>query len=171
MCIMRLFAWLKAKKPTVMTEPHASLYRRSGSILIESKSRNVDGIYEATPPFLRVPADSEPEDIGRAVLQALAESKEGIPNPWRDAEYRRRNRSGWWPLIEVAGVKSWRTFVKGAVHVSVLRTGNLVKFEPSRNLGPKEGFVPLANAPEPVADAANLFEIGQRALAALDLAK
>jgi hypothetical protein len=44
------------------------------------------------------------------------------------------------PLLEAAGVASWRTFMNGARDLSVFEDAGVIELLPSINLGPKGGF-------------------------------
>jgi len=46
-------------------------------------------------------------------------------------------------VLKAAGVKSWDTFVRSAKDVIVRFETNRVVFIPTKNLGPRDGFVAL----------------------------
>ncbi|MBN1342072.1 MAG: hypothetical protein JXQ73_05295 [Phycisphaerae bacterium] len=48
-------------------------------------------------------------------------------------------------LVEAAGVKSYSTFVKGAVSASALDHGETIRLVPDENRGVRKGFVPLSD--------------------------
>jgi hypothetical protein len=69
-------------------------------------------------------------------MEVIQASQSGIPHPtdWDAVEY---------PLPELAGVKSWATFMRAASCVSVTADGGKLLFMPNRNSGPKEGYMAL----------------------------
>ncbi len=69
-------------------------------------------------------------------METLNASEEGVPHP--------TNWSGLLaPLLEIAGVKAWSTFTKGAKSLDLEAEGGRLKVVPTRNLGPREGFEAL----------------------------
>jgi hypothetical protein len=114
----------------------ATVYRRSSALLLHSSSKTTAGLWIATAPFLRVESGSAQAAKGEAALAVLNASQEGVPHP--------TNWSGLVaPLLELAGVKSWATFMKGAACLNLEVEGEQLKVIPNRNLGPKEGFEPV----------------------------
>jgi len=76
-----------------------------------------------------------PSTLGRAVLSALAGSKEGVPSSiWGDTSA---------VLLKFAGAKSFRAFFGSARSVSIDVTGDRVTFRPYRNLGSRDGYRPI----------------------------
>ena len=47
------------------------------------------------------------------------------------------------PILDLAGVKSWNTFVKGAVLVGIESERDVILLTPHRTLSPKVGFEPI----------------------------
>ncbi|WBY08728.1 hypothetical protein PIB19_04610 [Sphingomonas sp. 7/4-4] len=86
-------------------------------------------------------------DIAFGLKDALAKSAVVVPHPLQ----------GEWkglfePFQDAAGVRSYAAFMKAAQCVSIDVGDDQVEITPQRNLGPKEGF-------EPIADAAVLFPV------------
>jgi hypothetical protein len=73
--------------------------------------------------------------VGTAVAAALNASGSGVDNPPPTGPLPIQ------PLLEVAGVKSWATFVRGAQMVVVRLDDVEVFVEPNENRGGREGFV------------------------------
>jgi hypothetical protein len=115
----------------------ASAYRRKDHIILFAVSDTTAGVGIAAAPVLRVKADNVSE-LGRAILAVLEGSRSNVPHPTQD---------GWKevaaPVLKVAGVKSWNTFAKAAKNVDIRFDTNRVSFIPTKNLGPKDGFVVL----------------------------
>jgi hypothetical protein len=106
--------------------------------------------------------DLEANDVsglGEATLEALQHSKEAIPHPAPE-EWSKLFE----PVLKVAGVRSWNTFIRSAKDVSVRFETNRVVFIPTRNLGPKDGFAPLPKRER--SSAPTVAEVGPALLAA-----
>ncbi|HEU5066005.1 MAG TPA: hypothetical protein VFT86_09070 [Gaiellaceae bacterium] len=64
----------------------ASVYLRKGLWLIHSNAETEAGFWVSTPPYLAVPEYGANSALGRAVLQALDASENGVPTPDPDVE-------------------------------------------------------------------------------------
>jgi hypothetical protein len=130
----------------------AAVFSRNGVLYFHSQSRTTAGVWIATSPFLRIEPDGSPARKGEAAVEALRASQDGVPHP--------TNWNGLLtPLLELAGVKSWSTFMKGAKSLGLEVEGDGLKMVPTRNLGPKEGFeavpeqtveIPFSSSPDQV---------------------
>ena len=114
----------------------ATAYKRGNALYLHSSSKTTAGVWIATPPFTKVDTDALASSKGEAILQAIWGSQEGVPHPtnWKTLID---------PLLALAGVKSWGTFMKNAACVGVESDAARLRLIPNRNLGPKEGFEPL----------------------------
>jgi hypothetical protein len=92
------------------------------------------GLWIASPPFLSSTDDASP--IGECVARSLTASTEGIPHP---TEWNNLFR----PILELAGVKSWNSFVKGALLVGIESDSDQITLTPHRTLGARDGFEPI----------------------------
>jgi hypothetical protein len=139
------------------------VHRRGTVILVTAMSRTVDGFWVVTPPHRRLDASSSAGEVGEAVAEALAGSQDGVPNP-----PVRGGPLPIQPLLDLAGVKSWSTFVKGTVLARVEQERRSITITPLRNLGARDGFAelddPLTLRP------GDTVELGSQVLAALDKA-
>ncbi len=134
----------------------AAAYRRSGRWYFHSESKTTDGVWIASQPFLS--SDQESINVGDCAKQALAMSTEGVGHP---TEW-----SGLFtPMLDLAGVKSWSTFSRGAELVGIEMEGNLIKLIPHRNLGPKEGFEPVVSDAIDLPSEASCEDIGNAIIA------
>src|SRR5260370_31531114 len=132
----------------------ATAYKRGDRIFLHASSKTTAGVWMLTPSVL-APDQGDPAYLGRAILDALEGSEEGIahPNSWRGI---------FDPLLQLAGVKSWDAFAKSARCVEIEFGTNRVSFLPTKNLGAKDGFEPLparveSSSPEPEALGAALL--------------
>jgi hypothetical protein len=114
----------------------ATVYERSNALYLHASSKTTAGVWIATPPFTKVDTDTTTLAKGEAILQVIKASQEGVPHP--------TNWNGLIdPLLALADVKSWATFMKNAAGVAMESDGERLKLIPNRNLGPKDGFEPV----------------------------
>ena len=142
----------------------ASVYRRKGKLLIASASQTPGrhGLWIEAGPHLMAEVDDPRPEIGEKVREALAASR-------RDEPYPDDPESIQVPLLQLAGVKSWSTFMRGASQCFVEQEDDGVRFIPSHRDG--GGFVPRADALVTVntsTDAGRLAEALFEALARAD---
>ena len=114
----------------------ATVYKRGNALYFQSSSKTTAGVWIATAPFFKIEIDVTSSAKGEAILQALHASQEGVPHPTNWAGILT-------PLLELAGVKSWATFMKNATYVGLKSDGTQLKLIPYRNLGSKDGFEPV----------------------------
>jgi hypothetical protein len=114
---------------------HASAYEWNGRIFLYPDSKTTAGLWVGGEPV----SSSDPGnliDLGRAILSALAGSKEGVPHPsiWGDTTAF---------LRKCAGAKSFRAFFGSARYVSIELRDDRVTFTPFQNLGSRDGYRPI----------------------------
>jgi len=114
----------------------ATVYKRKGAYYVHSDSQTTDGVWIAVRPFLRISVEEGAAALVSAMKDALRSSRTNIEHPtnWDSIEY---------PIPELAGVKSWATFMRNACCLSVKADGGKLLLIPNRNMGPKEGFKAL----------------------------
>ena len=112
----------------------ATVYFRKKMYLVSPSSKTTDGVWLLVEPCIAVPEASSNEELERAIRVSLDRSRTDIPHP-RIWERRRE------PLLELAGVKSWSTFSKGASCLDVEDEGYRIVLVPTKNLGSTKGFV------------------------------
>jgi len=113
----------------------AEAFEWQGRIFLHAYSKTTAGFSVLSQPILGAdPRD--PQEVGRAILLALAGSKEGVPLPsiWDDVSA---------PLIKFAGAKSRSAFYSYARCVRIRCQGDGVTFTPMRHLGGRKGYEPL----------------------------
>lgn len=118
----------------------ATAYKRGSQIFVHSSSRTTAGVWLLSEPVAAVAVD-DPEELGRRILEALNASKDQVPHPksWKNL---------FDPVLHLAGVKSWSTFVKSAKCVEIEAINGVAKLIPTRNLGADDGFSPLIEKAE-----------------------
>jgi hypothetical protein len=89
-----------------------------------------------------------------SIVQAIQASQQNIPHPLRFEGL-------FDPVLRLAGVKSWATFMKGTASVDVDDDGQWLTFEPSKNQGPRAGYTPLSDRKFRLPRDATSEEIGQ----------
>ena len=120
-----------------MKKQRAGLYERCGSVFIVPALQTNDGLWIEQGPCTKLPSQSLPNEIGRAVLDALSHSGEIIPHP---TEWKSPDEDN--PILQAAGIKRWSTFQKGARTVDIGLYGEQLMLTPTRSEG-TEGFAHL----------------------------
>lgn len=130
----------------------ATVYQSRGMIYLHSSSKTTTGIWIATPPFIKVlPGDRSV--LGDAALTDLAASLSSVSHP--------ENWTGVLaPLLEVANVKTWSTFIKTAASVHLEMERQRLRIIPQMNLGPNAGFESLTESATELSATAPAAEIG-----------
>lgn len=109
------------------------VYARRGDLFVVAQAMVGTGLWISWPPFTRVPRDSA--EVGPLVLATLEKTAYDIPAP-----NLRTDPAPITPIYQLAGVKSWGTFVKGAELVGVELDGGRLSLTPMVNLGSRQGF-------------------------------
>jgi hypothetical protein len=113
----------------------ATVYKRRNSLLLHSNSQTTSGVWIAAPPFVKLDAHEEPATIGQAVIKTLEASQASVSHPTKwDRLFE--------PMLEIAGVKSWAGFIKGASCVEIDLENGRLTISPNKNNGAQEGFTP-----------------------------
>jgi hypothetical protein len=134
----------------------ASIFKRRDGWYLEAISKTSVGVGLSTPPYLKLPNDVDPKSLGEATLQAMEGSRMGIPHPTMD-EFENEP----WPMLELAGVKTWAAFARRAANAGVTKHGDWLAIEPWRNAGAKMGFEPIPGVSFRVRADAPAREIGE----------
>ncbi len=100
---------------------------RKGKVLIDWYSKTTAGVWVGSGPVFVV-EDTDFQLLTERVRDALNASTEGIKHPSQD-EWKAIQA----PMLQAAGVKSWKTLAKGAKAVGLECEGTLVKMVPSIN--------------------------------------
>jgi len=122
------------------------------------------GLWIGSEPLVRLDsASTEREELGRRLLEALDNSKVGVPHPSRnewDAVAK--------PLLALAGVSTWEQFEAGAKLCEIERSGGVIRLIPTINHGGEDGFkLDKEHAIEVTGDAPPA-EVGARLAEVLD---
>ncbi len=133
----------------------ASVYKRSDGWYFHADSTTTVGVGIGTPPNIKLRNDASDEALGRAVLEALAGSKEGVPHPTP-----KEGEKLFKPMLDLAGVKTWAAFAKNASSVDIRVDDQGLNIEPWKNEGAKMGFVPIPGVSVRTPLASSASEIG-----------
>lgn len=108
-----------------------------------------------TEPCVRLPSGCSDAELGDTVLSALEHSQPSVPHPhptqWRVVLE---------PLLEAAGVGSWKALASGAVCVHVELEGGELTTIPHVNEGARGGFKPDEASKKSIAMPATADAIG-----------
>lgn len=132
----------------------AILYERGGALFFRASSLTTTGILVDSEPLLRIDPRTGSTAIGSAVVTVLDAFREEVPHPtdWTAAAL---------PLLKIAGVRSWHTFMKRSRCVGLVLDSQSLLLTPCRNLG-KGGFepvtheaieIPMPSSPHAIGDA------------------
>jgi hypothetical protein len=100
---------------------------RKGKVLIDWYSKTTAGVWVGSGPVFVVD-EADFQMLTARVRDALNASTEGIRHPSQD-EWKAIQA----PMLNAAGVKSWKTLAKGSKAVGLECQGTLVKMVPSAN--------------------------------------
>lgn len=115
------------------------IYEVKGSLLVSTYHRTGAGYWILAPGLVTSVAKGRLAELENAVLASLDHSLSGLPDPPRGANLAAS-------LLRAAGVPSWRSFAKIAKSVAVELVDGRIEVTPDRNLGAKEGFVPMLDS-------------------------
>jgi hypothetical protein len=136
----------------------ATIYEHKGKLYVHSSSKTTAGVWVINAPALTADKANASE-LGRAIRECLAASREGVPHPSSFANL-------FDPVLGLAGVSSFGTFVKSAKCVEVETSDDVTAtLIPTRNEGVYDGFTPLPNKTAAALDSDEV--LGSAAISAL----
>jgi len=141
---------------------YARAYLRADKIFIATFSKATTGLLIGTGPFYVITI-KDFDRIGLTIISALEESKDQIPLPDRSV-----GKNIVKPLLDLAGVKSWKAFTKSAKSVGLTLEDNKITYTPTRNDG--NGFV-LINNDLKLYSTLNIDEVRLTLLKAFDISE
>ena len=109
--------WRSVRAHSGSVNGQVSIYARRGSCFVAADDQTTDGVWIGSGRVATVD-DADRFGLGEAVVKALGHSRTGVPHPRRDQWSVQRQRS-LGPLMDAAGVRSWRSFVLSARLVTV----------------------------------------------------
>lgn len=116
----------------------AVIYVINGRLVVGGNAKTTTGLRLNVDP-ITLPGDASAPEIGAVVLGRLEQSEVVLPHP-AQTEWK-----GFFdPFLRAGGVRSFKAFMAGAQLIEVDQDGTGFTLTPTRNLGPKDGFEPLA---------------------------
>lgn len=100
------------------------VYFRGDTVFVFAMAKTVPGFLIRLGPMFKYKRDEAPSASGEGVLQALAAFRENIP-----MEQAPRGPSS--EFFEFVGVKSWNTFMRNALNLSIAFDGRTVSVTPT----------------------------------------
>ena len=124
-----------------------SVYGRGRLLILSTSSKTVGrhGLWIEVGPIRVLLKQASPDEVGRALLDALEDSRDEVPLP-HDPE------SVQVPLLKAAGVSSWGSFMRGASHIYFERDSSGIRMIPSEVDG--GNFVPVVGLTRHLAESA-----------------
>jgi hypothetical protein len=143
----------------------ATIYRRGESFFITSSDQTTVGLWVHSGSVERVDG-VDAEAIGSALMRQLDRSTLGVPHPRQD-EWTAQRRKALDPLIALAKVRSWRSFIRDATLASVERDGDTIRITPEQSDGQRIGvFTPLTEREQELLSPSEV-ELGAASVAAV----
>lgn len=139
----------------------ATIYGRGSKIYVHSLSKTTAGLWIINTPVISVDG-GDFRALGRSLQKCLEASSECIPHPKSFTDLFE-------PMLDLAGVKSFNTFVKSAKCVEIELNGEMATLIPTRNEGADDGFAPLPEKTQVASSEGD--SLGLAAIAALALAE
>lgn len=116
---------------------YASAYCRKNKILVHSDSLTKDGFTIASKPYFILPIKTSDEELGKAIIEALLNSKYNVPTPdSSDFNKIRQDR------LKAIGVKTEKELMEEAKYLAISSIKDKINILPTQNSG-KDGFVHL----------------------------
>lgn len=119
---------------------YANVTERAGLVFVQTTHQTTAGFGFIQDEFALV-SISQLGEMGSAVRSALASSRENVPLPSREvlSKFAARQRA----LLRAARVRSYKEFLCGSKMVSVRMDEQQVTLVPWKNLGRRDGYVPV----------------------------
>jgi hypothetical protein len=106
----------------------ATIYRRTEGFFITSSDRTTEGVWVHSGSVERVDSD-DPDAIGSALLRQLDRSTVDVRHPRQD-EWAAQRQKSLDPIIALAKLRSWRSFIRDAAVAKVARDGVTIRVAP-----------------------------------------
>ncbi len=107
-----------------------SIYQRRGFLHVCPSVFTAQGVGIESGPCVKLPVlSTSATELGEVALRSLEGSGAIVPHP---TDWTRRPPS---PVLASAGVKSWRTFSRGARRVGIVHTEDRLILNPTRQAG------------------------------------
>ncbi len=127
--------------------------------MIHGEVKTKPGFWVNCAPWIVIPITATEARIGQAVIDALAQSKCGVPVP-EPSELKKLKAA----RLKAAGIQSERRFMNGALLVSIHRLNETIKFCPTKNggtRGDQKGFEELPDNEIEIQADSDIAQIGK----------
>lgn len=114
----------------VSSDATVSVYRRDQHAFVCAHDRTTSGLWIGSGSVERVDV-GDALQLGAAVLTQLGRCTTGVRHPAQD-EWPAQRRTALDPIIKLAGLRSWRSFIRTAALCHVDRSGSLVSVLPTQ---------------------------------------
>jgi hypothetical protein len=142
-----------------------TIYRLSDSFFIASSDQTIVGVWVHSGSVERVEG-VRAEAVGSAVMRQLDRSRRGVPHPRQD-EWTAQRRKSLDPIIALAKLRSWLSFIRDARVASVARDGRTLRITPEqRDARRVDVFTPLTEQERKLLSP-TATELGEATLAAV----
>jgi hypothetical protein len=141
-----------------------TVYRRRGVLILEPSCRTVASVWIGSLPIVKLDEECPNQVLGQTLLDLLEKSRTGVPHPAHP-----ESKALLQPLLDAAGVKSYRAFAKGTTSCGVVQDQRQLKFELTRNERGKGTFFPLIDREFSIPADSSPKEIGAALREALEL--
>jgi hypothetical protein len=102
----------------------SEVYFRGDTVFVNTMAKTVPGFLIRSGPMFKFKRDEEASAFGEAVLKTLDSFQEGVPMLQAPSTAGKE-------FLEFAGVKSWSTFARNALHLSIAFDGREVSVIPT----------------------------------------
>jgi hypothetical protein len=142
----------------------AGVYKRKNDFIIHPYSRTTVGLWIGSGSPISCNINSQANELGDTLTRALSESKTNVPHPKDAAEWKASNV----PILKFFKAKSFSSAMKGAFYCNIEDDGGILLFTPYRNMGAKNGFVPILEKEIKIPSDSCMEEIGNTLLKAFE---
>jgi len=114
-------------------EQSANIFLKTREYVIHSNSRNIDGLWIASPPYYKLSTETDFEEVFKAIKDALNSTKHSLPRlsitDLADDAY-----------LKALKFKSLRDLYKDARLSIIVLKDNMLSILPTKKLGVAKGF-------------------------------
>jgi hypothetical protein len=141
---------------------YASVYKRNNSFDFRTFSETSVGVLICSGEPISCDINTPTNELGSSIIKILSESRNNVPHPKDAAEWKALNDS----YLKIFNAKSISAAMKGVLTCSIREEGEFITFRPFRNMGAKNGFVPIQEKEIKIPSDSCMEEIGNTLLKA-----
>jgi len=147
-----------------MAEALANAYQLENGTFVHASSRTSSGVWVATLPATLVADNSDPDALGVAIRNSLAQQSILDAEQLNYGEFTK-------PVLAAAGLKSWSQVQRKSKLCEITRTGGVISVVPTRNggaAGTDRGFHELEAQAISLPTSATPHELGAAVLSGFE---